>query len=102
MTPDASGWRLSANYDHVEKLTASDLAWEWLRRNESYDRDFEMLAANSDEKRGPSLLRAFRQQWGLRFPCRSLERVAGSPGLLASATGYERYRAWRGAIGSLH
>ena len=34
MLPDASNWRSAAHYDHVEKLTASGLAWEWLRRNE--------------------------------------------------------------------
>ena len=45
MLPDASVWRSSARYDHVEKLTASGLAWEWLRRNEAYDQDFEAYAA---------------------------------------------------------
>ena len=43
MTPDASTWRSSAEYDHLDALTASDLAWEWLRRNEAYDADFETL-----------------------------------------------------------
>jgi hypothetical protein len=37
MTPDASLWRSPAHYDHIDDLTASDLAWEWLRRNDAYD-----------------------------------------------------------------
>ena len=45
MTPDASTWRSSAEYDHLDALTASDLAWEWLRRNDAYDTDFEALLA---------------------------------------------------------
>jgi hypothetical protein len=43
MTPDATQWRISTNYDHLDDLTASDLAWEWLRRNDDYDHDFEAL-----------------------------------------------------------
>lgn len=66
MTPDASGWRSSKGYDHVEQLTASDLAWEWLRRNESYDQDFQILA-NGKADPNP-LTDKIRQRWGLRFP----------------------------------
>ena len=43
MTPDASIWRFS-EYDHLDTLTASDLAWEWLRRNDAYDADFEAVS----------------------------------------------------------
>ncbi|MFT4159952.1 transcriptional regulator domain-containing protein [Shinella sp.] len=71
MTPDASLWRLSARYDHVDDLTASDLAWEWLRRNDDYDHDFEALgSADADPQ---ALTEKIRQQWGLRFPDRPPE-----------------------------
>ena len=73
MTPDASTWRSSAEYDHLDALTASDLAWEWLRRNEAYDADFETLAA-SDAPEG--LSDKIRQRWGLRFPRRSTDATA--------------------------
>lgn len=66
MTPDASGWRSSAGYDHVEDLSSSDLAWEWLRRNDSYDKDFKALSETKVET-GP-LTDKIRQRWGLRFP----------------------------------
>ncbi len=68
MTPDASQWRLPARYDHVDDLTASDLAWEWLRRNDDYEHDFDALgSADADQQ---VLTEKIRQQWGLRFPCR--------------------------------
>jgi hypothetical protein len=71
MTPDASRWRSAADYDHVEVSTASDLAWEWLRRNEAYDKDFQDWDwAKADAVAGP-LTDVIRQRWGLRFPGRS-------------------------------
>ena len=69
MLPDASGWRTSKRYDHVEDLAASDLAWEWLRRNEAYDADFKTLAQVGTDPL--PLTDKIRQHWGLRFPCRS-------------------------------
>ena len=63
MTPNASTWRSSADYEHLDVLTPSDLAWEWLRRNDAYDADFE-----GDPE---PLTERIRQRWGLRFPRRS-------------------------------
>ena len=81
MTPDASTWRSSAEYDHLDALTASDLAWEWLRRNEVYNADFEALAAADVPK---ELTAQIRQRWGLRFPRRSTNATARSRGPVAS------------------
>jgi len=44
MPSDRSGWRSSADYDYVERLGASDLAWEWLRRNKHYAQDYATLS----------------------------------------------------------
>lgn len=72
MTPDASQWRMPAHYDHVDHLTASDLAWEWLRRNDDYDHDYETLgSADADPQ---MLIEKIRRQWGLRFPDRPSAR----------------------------
>lgn len=68
MTPDASTWRSSAEYDHLDALTASDLAWEWLRRNDAYDADFEASAA--DRGASHTLTDEIGRRWGLRFPRR--------------------------------
>ena len=98
MTPDASDWRSRESYRHVENLTASDLAWEWLRRNESYDRDFRALIdAKSDAH---PLTDTIRQRWGLRFPGQSVGCTSGGPRLLASTERYQRHRPCRGARNS--
>ena len=74
MTPDASTWRSSAEYDHLDTLTPSDLAWEWLRRNDDYDADYE---ASATERGAPtSVNEQIQQRWGLRFPCRPSEAAS--------------------------
>lgn len=69
MLPDASRWRSAANYEHVGTLSASDLAWEWLRRNEGYDKDYEALSHPSADRE--QLMEKIRHHWGLRFCRRS-------------------------------
>ncbi|KAB2676078.1 transcriptional regulator domain-containing protein [Brucella tritici] len=68
MTPDASMWRSSVEYDHLDVLTPSDLAWEWLRRSDAYDADFE--ASVDEHGTATSMTAQIQQRWGLRFPCR--------------------------------
>ena len=50
MPSDLSGWRSTAGYDYVERLGASDLAWEWLRRNNA---DFAKELEDNLFKEGP-------------------------------------------------
>ena len=83
MMPDASHWRMSACYDHVEKLTASGLAWEWLRRNETYNQDFEALSAKDADR--VMLTEKIRQRWRLRFRGRSVSRSTDAFSLLVTA-----------------
>jgi len=70
MTPDASGWRSSTTYEHVDNLTASDIAWEWLRRNDSYDQDFTALTETDGDSH--LLIDRIQQRWGLQFRGRSV------------------------------
>ncbi|WP_448954877.1 transcriptional regulator domain-containing protein [Labrys neptuniae] len=70
MGPDASRWRTAAHYDHVNELTASDLAWEWLRRNEAYRWDYVAFATPGADHR--SLADLIRERWGVQFPGRSI------------------------------
>lgn len=68
MTQDPSDWRSTVDYGYVEQLSASDLAWEWLRRNEAYGRDFKALtSADADV---PLLTERIRQHWRLFYPAR--------------------------------
>lgn len=68
MAAEQSHWRASENYNYVDRLSASDIAWEWLRRNQEYQRDYRTLSG----ARVPSLslLERASTRWGLRFPCR--------------------------------
>lgn len=72
MMPNASQWRSEARYDHVDELTASGLAWEWLRRNEAYNQDFEALSAQEADT--TVLTEKIRQRWRLRFPGKPISR----------------------------
>ena len=57
MPSDPTGWLSSAGYDYVHDLTASDLAWEWLRRNKNYAKDYAALVrAGADTARAAALL----------------------------------------------
>ncbi|TPI12203.1 hypothetical protein FJW06_17545 [Mesorhizobium sp. B4-1-3] len=95
MTPDASDWRSRESYEHIEDMTASDVAWEWLRRNESYDKDFRALM-NAKSNTRP-LTDAIRRRWGLRFPVEPTGCPARSARDLATAGRYQRHRSHRGA-----
>ncbi|MER9586297.1 DUF6499 domain-containing protein [Mesorhizobium sp. M0276] len=67
MRPDTSQWRSSSTYDYLDDLVAADLAWEWLRRNANYQRDYaEVEDTDTDRQR---LAHLVQTRWGLRFPC---------------------------------
>lgn len=79
MAPDPSQWRASTSYDYFDDLGISDLAWECLRRNVDYQRDYaEALKEMDDPEQATT---SFRLRWGLQFPRSSKpqrERGAGS------------------------
>ena len=52
-------WRNESDYDYIENLDASGLAWECLRRNPNYRAAFPNMTENE------------AAAWGLRFPGRS-------------------------------
>lgn len=65
-----SAWQSPDAYTFVDDLSPAQLAWEWLRRNEAYRRDYATLrAAEGTEKETLAALMPAR--WGLRFPDRS-------------------------------
>jgi hypothetical protein len=84
-------WRSAAAYAELENASACDLAWEFLRRNPRYVRDWEQL----DDRRADDAAEAVAEPWGLRFPCRpGARRTHGRRRLDAGAL----YRH-RGALG---
>ena len=54
---------MSEDYDRAEQLGASDLGWEWLRRNERYDQDYRAFA-RSDTDKG-EMTERIGERWGL-------------------------------------
>ena len=76
MSPDASRWRSSQAYDYLDELPASDLAWEYLRRNPDYQDDFQVAARQPGQDDRIA-------RWGLRCPDRSWAPGDRRRGLLA-------------------
>lgn len=81
----SSDWRAPATYGHAKSIVAAGFAWEYLRRDDDYRRDFERIRALPE--RATELSDAFSSRWGLRFPgcpghtCRSGRTLldAGAP-----------------------
>ena len=61
-------WRQAAQYQQAEVIAVSGIAWEYLRREEAYHRDFHRL--NGRKSQAATTLEAFSERWGLRFPPR--------------------------------
>jgi hypothetical protein len=62
----STDWRSPAAYAHAKNISAAGFAWEYLRRDDDYRRDFHRM------RRLPRLegdtQTAFSERWGLRFP----------------------------------
>ena len=57
-------WRSldDAYYDHVEEAEMTGIAWECLRRNASFEKDYQAISSS-----GRTVSDGFRQHWGLVF-----------------------------------
>ncbi|WP_202034585.1 transcriptional regulator domain-containing protein [Sinorhizobium meliloti] len=62
-------WRSPAAYQFAKSIPAAGFAWEYLRRNDEYRREFQAITASSEPE--SDRLEAFVQRWGLRFSNRS-------------------------------
>ena len=62
-------WRLPAAYRHAKHIPAAGFAWEYLRRDDDYRREFQAITASGEPD--PERLEAFVKRWGLRFSNRS-------------------------------
>lgn len=66
MVPDTTEWRSSTSYDFMDEVDTDSLAWECLRRNTAYQRDFSETLLLDDV--GSTKAETIRNRWGLRFP----------------------------------
>lgn len=66
-------WRSAAEYRHTKSIPAAGFAWEYLRRDDEYHREFRAIMRArepTDEQ-----LTTFTRHWGLRFPRRSRDAL---------------------------
>jgi hypothetical protein len=60
----AFDWRSPASYKSLQNADITDIAWECLRRNADYRRDYEaMITTSPDGEVTPE----FRRRWGICF-----------------------------------
>src|SRR6266404_7285578 len=77
-------WRSEAAYAYLNDLTPAELAWEFLRRNPEYQRDYRTAAdATADQA---ELSESLIAQWGLRFRDPSGSSSGQRAGRLAGAS----------------
>jgi len=58
-------WRSPAAYQHAERIPAAGFAWEYLRRDGEYHRDYQRIT--HIRKPAARALEEFSTRWGLRF-----------------------------------
>jgi len=63
----APDWGSASAFGYFDALNPAEIAWEFLRRNPEYQRDYH--AAISAASAEPPA--SFLASWGLRFPFRS-------------------------------
>lgn len=76
--PEGSSWRNAANYEYLQHLAPAELAWEFLRRNPDYERDYSRASRKADA----ATVDALTARWGLRFPDKPDAARCRSGGLL--------------------
>ena len=90
-------WRSEAAYAYLNDLTPAELAWEFLRRNPEYQRDYRTAAdATADQAELPESLIT---QWGLRFRDQSAPSGGQRSHRLAGASRSKRRSRGAGAGG---
>lgn len=57
-------WRSPESYKSLQEADITDIAWECLRRNVDYQRDYEAMTANGREA---EVTPEFRRRWGICF-----------------------------------
>ena len=80
MTPDTSQWRRESAYKYFDTTPASGLAWECLRRNSEYQKDFALSFERSGDLQ--RVHQRMMRRWGLRFPGQTQPGLESSERLL--------------------
>ena len=81
---DDGGWRSADTVEYLKRTQRIGFAWEFLRRNPDYRRDFEVmnrLLQNGTQDDLETVL-ALVRRWGLGFPLRPNAPVQSGSGRL--------------------
>lgn len=57
-------WRSPESYKSLQEADITHIAWECLRRNADYQRDYQAMIANSPDG---EVTPEFRRKWGICF-----------------------------------
>lgn len=82
MLPDTKEWQNTSVYDFMDEVGVDDLAWECLRRNTHYQKDFATTLM-----RAPAEIDHYttiQHRWGLRFPRTAKPERAGAACILGA------------------
>ncbi|BCG96969.1 transcriptional regulator domain-containing protein [Mesorhizobium sp. 131-2-1] len=83
MKPNTSDWRDNKGYDFFDRLPIEGLAWECLRRSQSYRRHYQhLVVAGAEEEPLPA---EEQRRWGLRFPGHARQVSLGARRLLVAS-----------------
>jgi Family of unknown function (DUF6499) len=63
--PGTGQWRNESAYNYIDNLDPAALAWEFLRRNRDYRKDYEALTRSG--RTDAAATAALTERWGLRF-----------------------------------
>ncbi|MGY4257869.1 hypothetical protein ACVI1L_004937 [Bradyrhizobium sp. USDA 4516] len=91
----AADWRSKQAYPDARTVETEDIAWECLRRDLEYERDYEILTSS---ERSDATTDHFRGKWGLSFRLGSANTVRqtshflGARGAVDRAAGPPNYR----------
>ena len=97
---DHGAWRSADDTKYLKQVERSGFAWEFLRRNPDYRRDFEVMnrllqTGNCDDV---ETVLALVRRWGLGFPLRPSAPVRPGPGRLGRCNPADGGRARHDAI----
>lgn len=70
--PSRPDWRILSDYDYLNQLDRAGLAWEFLRRNPEYRKDFAKII----DVTSPDAM-VIAERWGLCFRLRPISGGLG-------------------------
>ena len=83
-------------YDQIEQAEMTGMAWECLRRNATFERDYQTIQSS-----GRSISDGFRQHWGLVFRSRPRTILSRADYLLGSRGRADDYTGTSSIVGRL-